>query len=330
MEWSLAGWRDSLARRIRVGGRGLVLLLGSSSVAGCAREADPDDPFADYGSAAALDAGMPSASPPGPKSSGEEARDSTASPDAMARADAGSSPDDARLSPAGSKDACADDALAPQDAAESIDGAAFSDDAAAGPDEPAPVDMTLDPPDASLPPIASTATPGDLLITEIMFAPWGPEPQSEWFEIYNTSGDPKLLSGLTIQDGYPRTHAIAADPPVVVPSQAYVVLVRDRAVAVANVVPDAAIVYEYGAGLPPGQGIELENDASGALSLWNGSTLLADVPYGPWGLTSYGQSIELDALEFVGSDDVASWCLAENPWAAGSDDGTPGADNDCP
>jgi hypothetical protein len=328
MEWSFAVRFDSSVRLASAVGCCAGALLLGSSVASCAREAELDDPFANYGSAPALDSGTPYEDPPGPTSSGNDARDSASAADAVAPADAPAF-EDARRSPAKTTDACAVDAFSPEDAAGPLD-AASHDEAADGADEPSPADVTPDDPDAAPPVIASTASPGDLLITEIMFAPWGPEPQSEWFEIYNTSVDPKLLSGLTLQDGYPRTHVIAADPPVVIPSQTYVVLVRDRAVAVANVVPDAAIAYEYGAGLAPGEGIQLENDASGALSLWNGSTLLANVPYGPWGLTSYGQSIELDALDLDGSDDAASWCLAENAWAAGSDDGTPGSDNDCP
>ncbi len=178
--------------------------------------------------------------------------------------------------------------------------------------------------------VVSTAATGDLIITEIMFAPSGFEPQSEWFEIYNATAVPKLLSGLTIEDGYPRTHVIAASPPVIAPAQAYVVLVRDRAVALANVIPAAAIAYEYGADLLPGQGIGLENGAAGAISLWNGDTQLANVPYGPWEMASFGQSIELDALQSLGSDSQPNWCLAQNPWAAGPDYGTPGASNDCP
>jgi hypothetical protein len=177
---------------------------------------------------------------------------------------------------------------------------------------------------------ASPASPGDLLITEIMFAPWGPEPLGEWFEIYNASSEPKLLSGLTIEDGYPHTHVVGTDPPIVAPPQSYVLFVRNRAIALTDVVPEAPIVYEYGAGIPMAEGVQLENDGSGALSLWSGATELAQVSYGPWGLLSYGQSIEVDALSDALNDDGASWCLARNPWAAGSDDGTPGADNDCP
>ncbi len=223
------------------------------------------------------------------------------------------------------------DAARPDASGEIDNGTAYADAGAdAGSNDDA-IASARDDSGASEPiPLASNASPGDLLITEIMFAPWGPEPQSEWFEIYNTTVLPTLLSGLTIEDGYPRTHLIAASPPVIVPAQSYVVLVRDRAVALANLVPEASIAYEYGTGLPPGEGIQLENGTSGGLSLWNGATELVNVPYGSWDMASYGQSIELQALQYLDSDSPASWCIAQSPWADGSDDGTPGADNDCP
>jgi len=171
---------------------------------------------------------------------------------------------------------------------------------------------------------------GDLVITELMFDPSGPVPEAQWFEIYNLTAMPELLSGLTIQDGWGDTQVIASGAPVIAPPFGYVVLVRDLATAVADAVPGASIVYEYGAGLPSDQGIELAFDVTGDLSIWSGNLQLADVPYGPWGLSSLGQSIELGPLQYAGADQAASWCLAQSPWAPGSDDGTPGLPNDCP
>jgi hypothetical protein len=66
------------------------------------------------------------------------------------------------------------------------------------------------------------------------------------------------------------------------------------------------------------------------VSLWNGNTKLANVPYGSWGVVSLGQSIEIGALRYAGSDQPGSFCLARYPWAVGADDGTPGAPSDCP
>ncbi len=208
--------------------------------------------------------------------------------------------------------------------------AAEPDETGGGPSDEGGVDggdeAALEPEAASS--VASPAV-GDLLVTEVMFEPSGTEPDSEWFEIYNLASSPRLLSGLTIEDGYQDTHVIASSPPVVVPAQAYVLLVRDMAAATAALVPAAAIVYEYGTGLSQDEGIELDDGATSDLSLWNGSTLLVDVPYGSWDAAYPGQSIEL-AASGSSPTDPASWCLAENPWANGSDDGTPGAPSDCP
>lgn len=162
-----------------------------------------------------------------------------------------------------------------------------------------------------------------------MFAPFGPRPEAEWFEVYNTGSSPALLSGLTIIDGSMRAHTIASDIPVVAPVRAYVLLVRDRATAIANGVPAAAIVYEYGTGLTGNQGVQLDDGSDGAVSLWNEGLELTGAPYGSWGLLALGQSVELSVLQLVGSDLVESWCYAEYPWALGSDYGTPGAANDC-
>ncbi|HEV3194196.1 MAG TPA: lamin tail domain-containing protein [Polyangiaceae bacterium] len=169
---------------------------------------------------------------------------------------------------------------------------------------------------------------GEVLITEVMFEPSGPVPDSEWFEVFNLTDSPKLLSGLTILDGYLDAHVIASSPPVVVPAHRYVLLARSRAAAVASGVSPACIAYEYGAGASSFTGIELAGLA-GEVSLWNGNTQLADVPHGQWTPAPFAQSIELGVLQLVGSDVASNWCLAQRPWGASTDDGTPGAPNDC-
>jgi hypothetical protein len=182
---------------------------------------------------------------------------------------------------------------------------------------------------ASKIPGAATPSLGDLLITEVMFDPTGVQPESQWFEIYNVSPSPELLSGVTIQDQNGTVAVIGSDPPVIAPPLSYSVLVRDRAAALSNSLPAAAIVYEYGLGLGSDAGIDLAADDTGELSLWQGSLELADVPYGLWSMDSPGQSVELGRLQLVGADQPWNWCLAQKPWASGSDDGTPGQPNDC-
>jgi hypothetical protein len=177
-------------------------------------------------------------------------------------------------------------------------------------------------------PSTATPAPGDLAITEVMLSPSGPEPASEWFEIYNLASSPRLLNGLTIQDGYGDTAVVTSAAAVVVPAATYGLFVRDQAAAVQTLVPAAAIVYAYGAGVAASAGIELDEGTAGDLSLWSNGTLLADVPYGMWDASWVGQSLEL-ATPQSDATDPNKWCIAQSPWASGSDDGTPGATNDC-
>jgi hypothetical protein len=170
---------------------------------------------------------------------------------------------------------------------------------------------------------------GDLLVTELMVDPSGPQPQSQWVELFNLADSPRLLSGLTIEDGYPHTHVIGATPPVIAAAHSYVLMVRDRAFAPRSGVPPEAIVYEYGAGLASDEGIQFGSDFLDSVSLWNGDTALVNVPYGSWGLVALGQSIELATLDYAASGSWINWCTARHRWALGADYGTPGAPNDC-
>lgn len=210
-------------------------------------------------------------------------------------------------------------------------------DGAAGPvDGSTPADSSMlsnDPvtEDSAAPPSAPAVLfRGDLLITEVMFDPLGPQPGAEWFEVYNATDRPVSLSGLTIQDGYLDTHVIGSDPPVMLAPNEYGVLARDRIMAFLVGIPTPSVVYEYGAGLPDDQGIQFENGPRGGVSLWNGGVLLASVPYGPWDAGSIGKTIELDGLVIDGSDQADRWCPGQNAWTEYSDWGTPGAASDCP
>jgi hypothetical protein len=130
-----------------------------------------------------------------------------------------------------------------------------------------------------------------------------------------------------IEDGF-DTAVIGDSPAVVAPPLTYVVLARDRQAAIDSLVPPSSIVYAYGTGVADDEGIELDAEEYGDLSLWSGSTMLCDVPYGEWDATFTGQSLEL-ADPGTAEDDPSDFCIAETPWAAGSDDGTPGAPSDC-
>ncbi len=184
--------------------------------------------------------------------------------------------------------------------------------------------------DTTKPSTPSTPKPlqGEVLITEVMYDPFTNEPTTEWIEVHNTASGARTLSGLTIVDGGNRTHVIAAS--ITIDPGAYVVLARSKAAATTAKIPVAAIVYEYGTGLPDNAGIQLANGASGGVWLRDGTSTIAQADYGGWYSQSGGSSIQLKTLTYAASAQSSSWCLSLNPWTTGSDKGTPGAPNDCP
>lgn len=186
----------------------------------------------------------------------------------------------------------------------------------------------------STPPVTPPATtgpkptPGEVLITEVMFDPSTPEPLGEWIEVHNTSSSARSLSGLTLYDGAGRAHVIAAG--VTLAGGAYKVLVRNQAGAVAAKVPVAAILYDYGAGLDDASGVLLTNGATGAVRLRDGATEIAQAAYGGWFSSPSGKSVQLATTTYAASQAKAGWCLSSVAWASGADKGTPGAAEDCP
>jgi hypothetical protein len=188
-------------------------------------------------------------------------------------------------------------------------------------------------PDASPPPVdAAPAVPrpsaGEVLVTEVMYATFTPEPASEWIELHSMVTAERTLSGLTIKDGSGRTHTIGAG--LTIAPGAYVVLARNKAAAISAKVPSSAIVYEYGTGLPDNAGILLTNGATGAVSLLNGAATVASAPYGGWYSQSGGSSVQLKVLDPALTASKTSWCLSLTAWTTGSEKGTPGAAEDCP
>jgi len=187
------------------------------------------------------------------------------------------------------------------------------------------------PKDASPTVDAAPAVPkpsaGEVLVTEVMYATFTPEPASEWIELHSTVTSERSLTGLTIKDGAGRTHTIGA---LIIAPGAYVVLARNKAAAISAKVPSSAIVYEYGTGLPDNAGILLTNSSTGAVSLLNGTTTVASAPYGGWYSQSGGSSVQLKVLDPALTTSKASWCLSLTAWTTGSEKGTPGAAEDCP
>jgi len=166
-----------------------------------------------------------------------------------------------------------------------------------------------------------------VLITEVMYATSGPEPASEWIELHSVASSTRTLAGLVLKDGSSRTHVIVG--PLTIAPNAWVVLARNGAAAIAAKVPASAIVYEYGTGLGDGAGILLANGATGGITLLSGATVIHAAPYGGW-FAGSGSSVQLKVLDGTQSGAKASWCQSATPWAVGAEKGTPGSANDCP
>jgi hypothetical protein len=170
------------------------------------------------------------------------------------------------------------------------------------------------------------AAPGDVVISEIMYDCGGTEPLCEWLEIKNLTTAPKSLSGLTLEDSGGRTHVIGSG--VVVPANAYRVLVRNTNGANTAGVPGASVIYAYGDGLTPTTGVLLGNSGGNSITLRDGTTNLASITYGGWYSTS-AQSIQLSVIGVTQQSSKGNWCISPSTWGTGADKGTPGAGPDC-
>jgi len=93
-------------------------------------------------------------------------------------------------------------------------------------------------------------SPGDVIVTELMFDPNGSNEQDrEWFEVYNTTSSPIDMNGWTIGDNSSsgRDHLIDnGATPVIIPANSYAVFVYNDDPNVSIVIPNT--VYEYGGG----------------------------------------------------------------------------------
>ncbi len=177
------------------------------------------------------------------------------------------------------------------------------------------------PPPPPPPPTTPMPSAGEIAISEVMYNPSGSEPDEEWIEITNLASAARSLSGLTLTDGSGSTHTIASSPAVVIQPGAYVVLARNKATATSAGVPAAAIVYQYAS-------ITLANGSTGGITIKNGTTTLASVPFGQWTAALNGESISLKNMTAPGT--AGSWCFSPSEWGTATDYGTPGAASDCP
>jgi hypothetical protein len=172
----------------------------------------------------------------------------------------------------------------------------------------------------------------ELVITEFLSNPFGPDAGGEWFEVVNLSGRPLALAGLTLIVGSParpRTHRVleALDPG----------LAPGAHLAIGNGVQgDATAGYAWPQMNLPNTG--------GAIEIRCGGEVIDRVDYGGETVPppAEGRSMQLSAsvledplsIPVEANDTPDSWCPVEArllPYDATGNHGTPGANNaHCP
>lgn len=168
---------------------------------------------------------------------------------------------------------------------------------------------------------------GDLVITEV-FADYaatgggtGADEGKEWFEIYNATGRPVELEGLTIvhsrpDDSKAKSHVV--EDVTIAPGQYF---------TLGNAAQDlrpAYVDYGYGAALG-----DLFNSDGGKLALKCGDTEIDAARYDS---VKSGRSRQLTAAQppdYTLNDDLANWCEAKATEFEPANFGTPGQQNDC-
>jgi hypothetical protein len=168
---------------------------------------------------------------------------------------------------------------------------------------------------------------GELVITELMGDPTGPDPEQEWIEVYNPTDRDLSLFGLRLEDnetGFSFDTYLISDPEAVVPAEDYAVLIRNT---------DPTLNGNISGGFYYSGG-HLKDDPP------EGMTILLVRPDGQivtevhYGTPTASRSQQLSASLYVGLAtvapevllDPASWCDGDGSYGPGGQ-GTPGDEN---
>jgi hypothetical protein len=163
--------------------------------------------------------------------------------------------------------------------------------------------------------------PGDLVITEVMANPDKVvDPEGEWFEVYNTTTRRMTINGLLIESDTGELHQVYSGSLITInPGEFFVFGINSTPGSNGEV----DVGYQYA-------DITLSNEFD-TLTLWAGDVELDSLSWddGATMPDGSGASMMVDSgyYDATLNDDVNAWCLAIYPWDAGSDLGSPGADN---
>jgi cysteine-rich repeat protein len=168
--------------------------------------------------------------------------------------------------------------------------------------------------------------PGDLVITEVMYNPYGTsavpvaDADGEWFEIYNTTDAAIDLTGLLIRDKGTEKHLIQGGTTTIAP-KGWFVFGRTTDAAKNG---GATVHHAYG------NAMTLTNTTD-ALVLESNGVVIDEIAYNTGGgwptLNGVAMSLSPSETSDTGNDLADAWCGATT-LMPGGDKGTPGAAND--
>ena len=177
------------------------------------------------------------------------------------------------------------------------------------------------------PTVTTTASPGDIIITEFFADTSGPDDNKEWFEIYNTTDHDIDITGWTIADNDTDSHTIGGTNPVIVPGKGYLVLGNSTSTALNGGAP---VDYPYGTDITLG-------NSGDEIILLAGGTVINSIGYGNYKDTPHsimsnagpsptqGMATGM-ALDYCHGP-VNTWALQTASYGILGNKGTPGADN---
>jgi hypothetical protein len=179
---------------------------------------------------------------------------------------------------------------------------------------------------AGLDPCIQLASPGDVVIVEIMVDPVSvADSAGEWLELHNTTSEDIDIAGWVLHDidaNAPQWHVIGGQGPVVIAAGGTLVLG-----ALADPVGNGGVSIDY-----QWANIDLANDADEIVLEVKGERIdVVTYAVPAWPVIG-GHSLSLDPASQTASanDDPSAWCLGVSVYNA-MDHGTPGTTNPlCP
>jgi hypothetical protein len=163
-----------------------------------------------------------------------------------------------------------------------------------------------------------------VVISEIMADPYGPDDGQEWIELYNPGDEPVDMTGWEVRDCGDQALGLVGKN-VVVPAKGVLVLgMNDNPVTNGGVPVDHA--YGDGFYLPNTEGSVLIYDGSGFKANLVDQARFRNFGPGWVQVFQVGHSIERAGLDSKGTS-PESWIMGEEPFGFGDNRGTPGDPN---